>query len=798
MDLDKYYIEEENLVDIFKKEDASLPHTRHETIYEWVSGYQIFDAIQELKYSLQTNRLHQYRNNFEQIESVYTTMLKYMAEGIKDPEQEKLRRKLIKQILELNDLQAFTALKDKSRNYFFVRYRYLVDNYRRKSGKEMETFFADTFESLQSHKEQITLMEQTDTPDEFQKNALIALYKQYEDELSSLFEGIWLTLHNKDADQYYQLILSNTFMSDSDKALLISAFTLSLTSYFEERKALILFKAAQSNNAEIRIRALVGIILMSVKHERIFPLFPNVIDAFHSMMENQSLKTELFDIMAEFYRALDTNEINRKMMEDILPTMSKLANDAKSVSKQNPEDLGLNPEWQESMDKSGLTDKLMEINQLQSEGADVFFSTFLGLKAFPFFNNLNNWFLPFNKDHSTIKQVFKNSSGKSETTILSMVSASVSLCDSDKYSFCISLEQMPESQREILAQQFTGSSDEMIQDELKESLLKDAKKPKLIAKQYIQDLYRFYKLHPQHASFMNPFDLTFIGYDNEYLEQIIFSPEYLDSLSNYFLNKKHYKQALALFSHKLATEGPTAELYQKIGFCEAKSHDNDAAIEYYKKADLLDSQNIWTMRRIIEILKFESWGFEPIDYNQILHYCDRILEIEPDNIPTCLDKANFLNKANKPEEALKIYFKVNYLKPENLTAIRGIAWSYLLMNKIDLAKKYIIPLLPNSKNYNDYANLGHCYLAEDNIKEALNYYVEATEIAIKYSPDACDIASLVNDDRELLKKLNIPESLINTLSDLINYLHGEKYDDDDYDDDDDWDDGLDQDSSTQH
>lgn len=780
MTMDNHYLEEENIFDIFDKEPTNEPYTSHLDIYNWIAQHQITEALSTLKYSLISNRLLQYKNNYEQIDSVYNTMLKYMTEGIKDPEQEKLQRKLIKQVLELNDLQACATLKDKSRNYFFVSKRYLNENFQRKTGKEFESFFADTFAALQSHKEQISLMEQTYILDDLQKNALISLYKQYEDELALLFEAIWLTVHSKEADEYYQLILTNNFMSDSDKAMLISAFTLSLTTYFEERKALVLFKAAQNENAEIRIRALTGIILMFVRHDKILCQFPTIIHAYKSIIENESLRNEILDILIEFYRALDTSEINRKMMEDILPSMSKLANQSKYKPNQSIDEIGLNPEWQDSMDKSGLTDKLMEINQLQNEGADVFFSTFQGLKSFSFFSSIANWFMPFNKDHSSIKQVFRNSSGKSETTILSMVSASVSLCNSDKYSFCISLEQMPESQREVLAEQFAGNTDEMIQDGVKDSLINGSKKPKLIAKQYIQDLYRFYKLHPQHASFMNPFAQRFLGFDNEYLEQVIFIPENLDFLSNYFLNKRHFILAYELFSHKLKMQGPSAELYQKLAFCMAKIEEAEIALDLYKKADLLDSQNIWTMRRIIELLKEdEEWEPEKVDHYQISHYCDRILEMDPDNIPTLLDKAYCLNKANKSEEALKIYFKVNYIKPDNLTAKRGIAWSYLLMNKIDQAKKYALPIIENSKNHNDFVNLGHCYLAEGDIKNALKYYLESDDIINKHHSTHLEFYQIIEQDRKLLERLNIPTNLINTLGDLFNYKYFENEDDDD-------------------
>lgn len=77
------------------------------------------------------------------------------------------------------------------------------------------------------------------------------------------------------------------------------------------------------------------------------------------------------------------------MNEELLPEMMKLG--PSLYKKIRQEDLmndinalEENPEWQEMLDKSGITDKLKELTDLQMEGADVFMSTFSHLKSFPF------------------------------------------------------------------------------------------------------------------------------------------------------------------------------------------------------------------------------------------------------------------------------------------------------------------------------------------------------------------------------------------------------------------------------
>ena len=57
----------------------------------------------------------------------------------------------------------------------------------------------------------------------------------------------------------------------------------------------------------------------------------------------------------------------------------------------------LNPEWENWIDKSGITDKLREMGELQMEGADVYMSTFSQLKQFPFFRQMSHWFYPFDR-----------------------------------------------------------------------------------------------------------------------------------------------------------------------------------------------------------------------------------------------------------------------------------------------------------------------------------------------------------------------------------------------------------------
>ena len=162
-----------------------------------------------------------------------------------------------------------------------------------------------------------------------------------------------------------------------------------------------------------------------------------------------------------------------------------------------------NPEWESILDQDGVSDKIKEFGDLQMDGADVYVSTFAPLKSFPFFNETVNWFMPFDSNDSHIQALFTNNSSLFHAFVKSPF-----LCNSDKYSFCLSLMQMPEVQQNMMSDAFKQESEQM------EEALKDEEKlnkhisTKSISNQYIQDLYRFYTINPHHTDFKNPLKET--------------------------------------------------------------------------------------------------------------------------------------------------------------------------------------------------------------------------------------------------------------------------------------------------
>lgn len=707
----------------------------------------------------------------EEMDTTYTYMLRYMADGYADEERERHYQHILQSILQWNDQVADIALSATSRNYFYVRRRYLTDNFHRITGLEFSDFYKYTLESIASHLKQIEVLEQQENRDAGQNNALISIKQIYEEELSQLFEALWTSVHSKNEKDYYPQIFAPGFLPAEGRSLLISAFTLSFLSFFNEDKAQVIIKLCRDKDPLIRSRAMVSLLIMLHQHEGIIKFYPSTDSAVRLLLEEELVQKELQDIILNFYRTRETDAINRKMTEEILPEMLKMAKSSPAQpNKTDDEYADHNPEW-DMMSKSDISRKLEELSALQLEGADVFLSTFSGLKTYPFFFSIANWFLPFSGSNSLVDRIFPNDK-EMGTGVLSIMLRSTSLCNSDKFSFCLSIEQMPASQRSILAEQFSGAASEISQDELKETLMKHAHEPETISRHYIQDLYRFFTLHNQRSSFRTVFDKPLIFFKNSYLYPVTHTEEMMNRIVAYHFKKNFYAEANTVLQDYLTVYKPNGEIYQQIGYCQEQYGDWDEALKAYLKAEFFTPESVWNLRRIASLYERREQNDRAAEYYR------RALEIKPDNLNLIARYAQCLYELKNYEESLKYFFKIDYLREGDPRAMRGIFWNSLMMGKYDQAEKYQFKVLDSKEIAQpyDHLNLGHLYLAQRRMKEAIQAYVKfmkSDSFDFSQADSYEHFADLIDNEKSLLLEMGVTSEIVDKLCDMVYSIFSE-------------------------
>jgi tetratricopeptide (TPR) repeat protein len=101
--------------------------------------------------------------------------------------------------------------------------------------------------------------------------------------------------------------------------------------------------------------------------------------------------------------------------------------------------------------------------------------------------------------------------------------------------------------------------------------------------------------------------------------------------------------------------------------------------------------------------------------------------LNPDNLSVTISIGHCHLELKNFSEALKCYFKVEYLDPESHKAWRPIAWCSFLTGKFEQARNYYGKIMGNAPSLQDMLNAGHTEWALQNVKGAINFYKMAVE-----------------------------------------------------------------------
>ncbi|MDH6309577.1 tetratricopeptide (TPR) repeat protein [Dysgonomonas sp. PFB1-18] len=710
-----------------------------------------FGSLAKLTVSTQDWKISE---TLSELETNYKYMLHYLFEGVEDPERENVYKNLLRSLYELTDDASEELLRIESTNIFYEKYR--INSLRDNSLTDYPNQLKDIADSLSL----VDLLEEGDE----KRNRKQELAIRRERIGSDMFNTIFVSPRADEKElQAYLAFVSNNELPMREKSLFVSALTLNLFHRFDARKVQVLMQAASSDNMQLRERAIVGLVVVMQMYDIRWSLYPELQSQLDIMSENPQFKKAVLRIIIQLIRSRETEQISKKIREEILPEMMKFNNLA--GRKLNMEELmggdsdfsEKNPEWQKELEESGLGKKLQEYSNLQMEGADVFHSTFSGLKSFPFFSEMGNWFLPFEPSYSEIAMLFPddNKNNLLKTAVLD----SGHMCNSDKYSFCLSLAQISQSQREMMMGRMGAESEEIKQLQKEAQALNPTIDDEVVSNQYIQDLYRFFKLNPYRSSFFDIFKLSLNFYEKKSIAPLISDIDSMKKIAHYCFDKNNFSEALDIFQRLAALDDRNDDLWQKIGYCKQMLNDQEGALDAYLKADFLRPNNSWIIRRIAQLYR----SLKKPDLS--LDYYKKASKLNPDNISTELNIGHCYLEMGNYEEALNTYFKVELLDSKGTKAQRPLAWTAFLLRKYDVSQRYYKQILAGKPTEHDYLNAGHVELCMGNKKEAIEHYKQ-----IIYKTNDFELFELLFDaDQDTLKEHGVNDSIFPFLFDQIKY-----------------------------
>ena len=638
------------------------------------------------------------RNRLEQAKVSYQYMLQYMRQGVNDPERQKLYRQLLAETWELAEQTRISLLDEVSTRYYHSLHKNkknMVAGYGMSSWLKVLESFPDDMAVCQ-------LM-----PDN--KQSLDSALQRHEGTAQYLFLTTWGNSGwTAEEEQEARLYLESELLPVNDLCLFTGAILLSLMECFDPRKFSWLLDAATHADTQVNQRALVIIAIILHIHSNRLRLYPELMAKLSLLDEDGSFGKQLNRVYIQLLRSRETEKIDKKMREEIIPEMMKnvtIMRNMKYGFEENIDEDDRNPDWEKAFEESGLGDKIREMNELQLEGADVYMSTFAQLKSYPFFQNPHNWFYPFDMQHSSIIREF-GLKPTGENAVLSLILQSGFFCNSDKYSLCFTMAHIPQAQRNMMLSQMTSQDLNELMDESKSSSLRQyALRPDVISNQYIHDLYRFFKLSQRRHEYRDIFKEEIALHRIPALKDILCKPELLATIADFHFRKEHPAEALSIYKEITDMNHADAEIFQKTGYCLQKEKRYKEAIEAYRKADVLKPDHVWTIRHLATCHR------QLRDFATALEYYRKAEAMQPENRNLPFLIGSCLAEQERYEEALQCFFKLDFMENDCIKAWRAIGWCSFVSGKFEQAMRYYNKILALKRfpQITSMPDTQHCY-----------------------------------------------------------------------------------------
>lgn len=739
--------------------DKKTLERTYKRIEEFVVDRKLKDALNALKDLVISSRRGEFISQFENLDGTYENLLKYAIEGVQDTERDNIYNHLIISVLELADVSLQYAYMNQSEHYIY-RLKKRIEF----ESKQIKEEALRSIEDLVIEEELSDVFKKSLDQDKMEYDE----YMRHQEVLQSIFNLIWLTDKLNDSDEnLIQTIWNNNRFPWHEKSIVISGLTLSAIRCFDRKKIGLLIEFSFNSNMEVRQRALVGLFLTLYIYDKRLFLYPELFEKIKSLKSLSGIDKHLELIAIQFLKSKQTEKITKKLQEEIIPEMVKFQPVLRDkldldniLSKDFMEDK--NPDWERVFeDAPDLLDKLQEISKLQMEGADVFMSTFARLKHFEFFSELINWFRPFYKENVYLIKALESEKDHLNTeAFLEGLSFSFFMCNSDKYSFCLNLKEMPEMQKTMMLEMFNAELEGIKELQKEDDLLHKPEHIKSIYSQYIHDLYRFYKLSAPRYEMFDIFSLSFEIHQAHFIQTLVDDDKIIRNIAEFFFENENFNAAYQIYLTLTEKGESSQEIFEKMGYCLQKLKNYEPAIGYYKRAELFEVNRAWNLRKIA------------LCYRQLQNYTESLTflleaeKLEPDNLYVQTFIGHTYLDLKQYEKALEYYYKVEFLAAENKKVLRPIAWCSFVLGKFETAKKYLERLIAEDANKYDFMNLGHVEWCMGKRQEAIRNYI----LSVNRSDNNMKLflASFAEDKQHLIKS-GIDEDEIPLMLDYLKY-----------------------------
>lgn len=691
---------------------------------------EAFNAMDKQALAIVSKNAWEIQDRLQNLRQSYNYMLEYFSRGIADSQQQTVYSNIQKDILLLNEQICFEL-------------------------RLMSGATASRYTGINQGIEELAQKLEL-----FQSNI-----SEHESAITLLFNRIWSWTGIWSAQEHLSLnsLIQNSAIQLNDKLIVISAITLSCLEEFHPLKYKILLSLLDNTSAEIKARAAVGTVIIAYKKNSIINFFPELVSQIKIVSDNSNNCSLICSTWFNIQRCIESLDIEKMMTQEILPTI------VKQSQKALEEIDDINPDWEKLSSNTQLQDKIEKLNQLQQEGADVYLSTFRHLKSGAFFNEAVNCLRPFDINIPQVQNVLSGISDK-HNTLSSLIEKSVMMCNSDKYSLCFTLASVGGNQYSMLLNQLEEQN-EFVNSSLKSQIetMSGLALTESMIRIYIQDLFRLFALqwkNNKNRQIYNVFENEDNFITESVLKEILADTALQNKLLDFYIRKGYYDKAFKLCHIMEQSNNPDTlnyKFFQKYGYAAERRKDTDSnhwntVLALYSKADLLNSDQVWTWKHLAN-----TYGHLGM-WSKSAEYWNMVLDNQIDNVSTVCNAAHALTMSGNIDKALQLLYKAFYLNADSIDIIKEIAVTETLNSNIDNAAKYWNKVELSNMSASDLIQLGHLHYISGNIPIAFETYSKALNcINGQINP----FRKLFLENSMILEHHNIDPTVINLIIDAV-------------------------------
>ena len=661
---------------------------------KYLLSYRIAEGLELLTALMLECADQQLARKTNQLYDDYTQMLRFLAQGGQDSLHTAIQTNIVRETL--STLQAAHRL---------IRIHHRLDMY----GQTRQTLHAHLGTScMQLLREQWEKYH--DTPMRYEAT-------------DAIFDYLWTSeaFTSSEAEEWIDFITrQDTFFQRQ----LLAGINLSLAEYLDTQKLRVLKAFITSDNRQLRALAVTGSVFCHIRYQQwgvFFPMeqLPTEVSQDVNFLQKYLLKYTRSE--AAFQRLGDPSLALQKRL---------------LLEREEPQDMSdlvADPEMKKVFRQTQYFTLL---------GYDINAKNFSFMSHHEFFNRIAHWLAPFETNRPEVIAAVSDSKGDPKKLARLFLNGN-SHCESDKYALCLFLANTTSDKVERELDERFPDMDIVIEPSLE-----------TVYSNLLQVYYRFHEFSPWKEEFVSPFHQNIHLPDYPTLLPCFQKPEDMTILCKALIWEESYNRALIYLDNLMHQVGASSSILLLKGLCHQSQQNYKAALKSYRDAEILDPDS--TLLLHLMQLCYQQLQ----DYAHQEELLVRLQSLDKTNLidadyPTLL--ATCYTQQGKYEQALQLYYQMEYKGVHLLHALRSIMRCSLLLHKLENGQKYyqkIVDTYPDKAGWQDYLYGGH-------IAWLLSDWQQAKELYRKYltayrqnhpQDNSAGMAAFDTDRTELLQQ----------------------------------------------